>query len=524
MDELEKNLPEDFWRKAFDEAAETPPPRVWTGIERRLDESDGPTILPLWGAGLASSRPFIWGTGLAAAVAVVLVGWWAIHTQTANQSVQQRSDAASTVAATKTAPTSPSALGKRLNQAGNKASVSVPEESFVALNQKTKRPNHRSFAAQSRPSLDVRIAQISPTHTADGYSSERALPVLSVAPVPFQRPGSFRTASSRATFASFTSTYQPTVANTASPSFEQEVAYMQLANKPMRFRKLGAIQRIVWLNPASWVGASEAVSEPEHNQKKKSTRDVWASASVMPGSFNPMVAVRSATPAFVNSLNYTAAADQSSVSSRANFSVAYQASAGVQLTDHWSIESGVGYLMGRSTIETPVQTPMIATIASLTTKGAGNLYVNALRNSSATVKAASYDNTISAANTQNYDAHNQQYLANNYQYVQVPVQVGYQLRPRKRLSLALLGGLITNIFVKNTVADEVVVTSKDGVYRPLSWSATLGARFRYRPSQQWSASLAGLYQPSLGLGTQTDSQVQTHPTAAGMSFGVDYHF
>ena len=49
MDELEKNLPDDFWRKAFEEAAETPPPRVWNTIERRLDESDGPKVLPLWG-------------------------------------------------------------------------------------------------------------------------------------------------------------------------------------------------------------------------------------------------------------------------------------------------------------------------------------------------------------------------------------------------------------------------------------------------------------------------------------------
>ena len=108
--------------------------------------------------------------------------------------------------------------------------------------------------------------------------------------------------------------------------------------------------------------------------------------------------------------------------------------------------------------------------------------------------------------------------------MQVPVQVGYQLRPRKKLSMAVLGALLTNIFVTNTVGDALVVTSKDGVYRPVSLAATMGARLRYRPSRQWSASVAGVYQPALESSTKADAQVQSHPTSAGMSFGVDYHF
>ena len=57
-----------------------------------------------------------------------------------------------------------------------------------------------------------------------------------------------------------------------------------------------------------------------------------------------------------------------------------------------------------------------------------------------------------------------------------------------------------------------------------SLAATMGARFRYQPTGQWSASLAGSYQPSLGPVTQASSQVQSRPTTAGMTFGVDYHF
>jgi hypothetical protein len=149
-------------------------------------------------------------------------------------------------------------------------------------------------------------------------------------------------------------------------------------------------------------------------------------------------------------------------------------------------------------------------------------HVSSAANSTASFDYNGVGSRYSLQNTYNPQA--RQSITNDYQFVQVPVQVGYQLRPRKRLGLALLGGFLSNIFVRNTVGDELVITSKDGIYRPVSWAATLGARFRYRPSRQWSASLAGVYQPSLGPGTRPESAVQTRSTAAGMSFGIDYHF
>ena len=281
-------------------------------------------------------------------------------------------------------------------------------------------------------------------------------------------------------------------------------------------------------------------------QPKREAREVWASVSMMPGAFNPSVAIQSAQNSSVQTAFTRADAlsnttvSQPSVNSRASFSVAYQAGAGIQLTERWSVESGVGYLAGRSTVDSPVQTSVL-NFQSVNNSYSGqvaNLYVDALRNSSRNALSASNNSTANsivasadyAVGNKQYNALNsynpqtRQSLSNDYQFVQVPVQVGYQLRPRKRLGLALLGGFLSNIFVRNTVDDQLVVTAKDGVYRPVSWAATVGARFRYRPSRQWSASLAGLYQPSLGSGTRPESTVQTRPTSTGMSFGIDYHF
>ena len=300
-----------------------------------------------------------------------------------------------------------------------------------------------------------------------------------------------------------------------------------LRGKPIRLHEFGHIYRIVWFR------SSERTAQPEISTLKQKSRDLWASASIMPGAFNPMVSVQMASLAnagVAKSMSMTNGAYQAqSVTSRANFSIAYQFTAGMLLNKRWSIETGVGFLAGRSTVDTPAQLSANGIVATNDIRATtGNLYTDALRNSSANgIKSTSLDQANFANNgyvQPAYSDKTRQMLTNNYQFVQVPVQVGYQLRPKKRLSLAVLGGIISNIFVRNTIDNEIIVTTKDEIYRPVSFAAIVGARFRYQPSAQWSASLAGIYQPSIGLVTLAHSQVQSQPTTAGMTLGVDYHF
>ena len=537
MDELDKNLPDDFWRKAFEEAAETPPPRVWNTIERRLDESDGPKILPLWGTGLASSRPLMWAAGLAAGLALLLVGWWALHTQPATQTIAHQSTVqtssvgnAEQMAASRPAPATnaPTRPAGQLNRPP--ATVTGSVEEFL--------PTEGNLATSAHRQVPPRLETLADV-TAQPTMKDAGNTLVTPQPTVSSRSSAFAASSVQQSGAQSRMdaiAYAP-VADVPSSAFNQtaSVAYEQLRGKPMYFRKLPAVQRIVWIRPA------EIGSEPAVAKSTAKKRDMWASVSMMPGVFDPSVAVRSvAQPSFYNSFNNTASAlssnafsQSSSVNSRANFSVAFQAGAGVQVTDRWSIESGVGYLSGRSTVETPSQQPLASIqmdiLANRNTGGSNTLFTDALRNSVQTSKAAvggvqaSYTSADKMA-YRNQAYSSQQSLTNDYQFVQVPVQVGYQLRPRKRLSMAVLGGLLTNIFVRNTVGNELVVTAKDGVYRPVSLAAIMGARFRYRPSNRWSASLAGVYQPSLESATKSDAQVESRPTSAGMSFGVDYHF
>lgn len=528
----EQNVPDELWRRVFDEAAETPPPRVWSAIERQLDEPGNARVLPLWGAMML--RPAVWGTGLAAAVALLLVGIWLIRTEPARQPAVARLQPAQTgqSAETYTAKVQQQSLiadGERAT-----ATLRPKKPSGVtAMSPAFSVGEPQSVAVSSTPNPKSQIAGRSankffndPPFIVDG----RAMP-----PAESGRPGnreSMPIALLPAARYALTAMQSSHSDQTEESDLTKSIAMERLASRGVHLYEMRPIQRIVWFQPA------DATVPVVEEQVRVAAKTRWASVSVMPGAFNPGVSV--ALPAYANAAVSAPALGQrtgtaSAVSSRANVSVAFQAGAGMQLTDRWSVESGVGYLAGRSTVSSPAAQPVYSFAQSsylnTTTSIAGNLYVDLLRSQTGKTsgnRTAGAANDFLISNTNPYTNlsgyNNQRAVASNYAFVQVPVQVGYELRPRKRLTLAVLGGLITSIFVKNTVDDALVVKANDGVYKPVALVASMGARFRYRSSERWSASLAGVYQPSLTATTRSDSPVQTNPTTTGMTFGVDYHF
>lgn len=559
MSDFEQNIPDDFWRKAFEEAAEVPPPRVWDAVEHRLNEDNGPKILPLWGAGLASSRPLIWSMGVAAAVALLLVGrWLVVPVPSGNQVAVQQTPGQANRAVTGQTPmptdrlSSPNQAPARPSVPGEQAgeSVAVNQESSARLRDGQATPVQRK--KQLTPELTAQPVLVPTDALAGTVDARQSQPadkqrIQSTHPTIASVRVTTRTMKRMSLLDDDTVALLPLPTNllaletdalptsTLPTSAGQTLFFEPIRTSALQLREPGSIQRIVWFRPA------ESPAGPVV-QPARTKQEVWASVSMMPGAFDPSLTVQSVQSvpnsfADASTLN-TAYTNQPLVSSRANFSVAYQAGAGIQLTERWSVESGVGYLAGRSTVESPVQTTALTfqAVGGAYSGQQANLYVDALRTSSSRMSANNALSNSSIAGFSNlpantryavqnsYNPQTRQSLTNDYQFVQVPVQVGFQLRPRKRLSLALLGGLLSNIFVRNTVGDNLVITTRDGVYRPVSWAATLGARFRYRPSRQWSASLAGVYQPSLGPGTRPESAVQTRPTSTGLSFGIDYHF
>lgn len=543
---------EALWRKAFEEASEMPPSRVWDAIERRLDEEDERGIIPLWGAvagagssagasGLAVVRPWVrWSAAAAAAVVALTIGWWSLQTPVT------KPEAIASLRPSANQLSSKSKPGERTNKQFDNASLPTDRTASLAKNaaadqsfstDKTANPLLANKLAR-QPQVAMAKAKSGPEYRIEkgdvlaDLAAEKTMQTITDRPKGSELAVNADRGNGNGPVALMA---QPGMAasgqvavseGSVAPEAVAVLSIEPLTSRPMRVSMYGT-QRMVWFRPAL---------EPIEIQTNQPVdkRQLWASASVMPSSFNPAVSLQSAAPAglsFANSAtkNNSVSARQV-INSQANLSVAYQLATGMELGKHWTLETGVGYLEANSTVTSPTQTILAALPSAMASElRTSNLYADVLRNTASSVSNDKYTQASPGtgsfvSNSNLYDNNRSQKLSNNYQFVQIPVQVGYQLRPRKRLGVAMLGGLLTNWFMRNKVDESVTITSSDGIYRTVTLAATTGLRFRYRPTQRWSASLAGVYQHALQNGTRATIDVQTRPQTVGMSMGVDYHF
>lgn len=545
-------------RRLFDEAAEAPPPRVWDAIERELDEDDRDrvVVIPFW------SRPATWAWSAAAVVTLLLVGWWSLRNagdqpMQAAPSVAAQSNTNESSVAQPSGEATPANQLAQTGERGNRPTHlsspqgSAPVEAPAGLSEPSPRVSDAdspAVIAQARKPQNADIGNVpaglteNPTDAlaqnqgAGSKTPRRATAGAGGVPTPPRSlDGPAGTPPQELAIARVNETTEtasalppaasnPVVAQGAS-SVAEPVAIASLDTRPFRPNTMYGTQRIVWFRP------DEDLSAPAELTQSRQKAEQWASVSVTPSSFNPTVGLKPALTTYGNAfaqLGNAAVADLS-LKSEPNRSIAYQISAGRQLGERWSIETGVGYLEARSTVVSPTQTLVASMVGSA--NRSSSLYADVLQNSRPSASNDRTSNTPSKGGTSNplqnsnvYDAQIAQNLTNNYTFVQIPVQMGFQLRPRKRFGMSLLGGLLTNLFVRNTVNDQISVTNSDGVYRPVTLSASTGLRFRYRPTGRWSASMAGIFQQALQRGTRESSDLTIRPQTMGVSVGLDYHF
>jgi hypothetical protein len=304
-----------------------------------------------------------------------------------------------------------------------------------------------------------------------------------------------------------------------------EASYIK--NKMTASKNPAPISRIVWYR------APEIAIEPQ--DKGSSKNEYWAALTATPMSFNPMAAVHSSlNQAYVanNAVQQGSRQAVSPLQNQAQISMAWQASSGVQFSKHWSVEAGVQYLNGRSQVQNN------ASVTNVFTNQTENLLVNAIRNSNPSLPqlaAAPSNNYANFApsladktgllNSANLAVvSSDQVVSNNFQYLQVPVQIGYHILPERRISYSVLGGLMANVFLKNTINGSLEINPSDQIYRQMSVAGSAGLRVNYHPTHHWSGSLTGSYQQSLQSGTDSNAQLQVHPQAIGVGFGLNYHF
>jgi hypothetical protein len=562
--------PNPYWKRAFEEAAESPPPRVWDAVERQLDLDDEDGIIPLWQhrQGQQSMLFGRWVAGIAASLLLLLGGWWVWHRDSALRPGTEMASAKKASPATQqgrlpaNVPAADEAVALKAPNvpASPLATATYPTRARRPLAE----PPVRQRTQPSTTNQPDAIATRQPTASDDdneqvviGRVTMSVVVTESMSAQPVSQPArtqfdeSIRVGYGRAANAGT----PPALPQSLLPASGQPVVNQSFANvsqvatpgvvakqsfvaqaQPMASTSKPAQQPAqAYEAPADAALAEVAVT------KQQSRRAVWVSAGMTASAFDPAIAARpSVVPslAFANSIGNNQASVQRaavapSLEANRGAAVAFQAAVGVPLGEHWAIETGVGYLSSQAGVasanrlasasavaksETGVQTYYTDLVTSrLTTSGIAN------QASVPSGFAADRTNSLDP-NTARYDAIASQAVSNTYQFVQVPAQVSYEFRPRRKFGLAFLTGLVSNWFVKNTISESVTVKASDGIYRPVTMAGTAGVRLRYRTSRQWSASLAGTFQQNLQSLTQNDVSFQVLPQQMGLIFSVDKHF
>lgn len=500
--------PDESWRKAFENASETPPERVWEAIESRLDKDRDPPIIPFWYNAFPSVS--LWQlSGVAAAVLLVVAGWWlwpATPVTAPSVAVSTKAPAAADVETMPIRVQQPDKLAAKPQYSGFQKNSSLPI---------------RSDKSQSIGVLNNR--------RVSAFGPDAPIDVTLLSALPQQRPAENQTTR----IAAASTIAQPTTPNVAvGESAKPQSLVSEAGANPVAALSADSAKTVAFQakpqTPTDSVSALPSVSSdavlgseaaPAHKPKKQTW---WVSASAMPGVFASTLDVSANT----NQPSFASNAAAVPISTRNGQAMAIQVSVGKKLTNHWEVETGVGYLHGSSTIQTVQQPPSISNAPQNP-----NFYTGLVQQSGqaqsvlfdmisgSTFKSPSATYQSIAAPTQLPVS-----LVNSYDWVQLPLQVNYEFRPNKRLNLALLTGWITNLFIKNTVDKEVIVRGDAGAYQPVFWSASLGTRIRIRPTTRWSASLAALYQPTIGQTTKPFSLLNGQFSTTGLRFSTEYNF
>ncbi len=552
MNQSEKPKFEQDWQRAFESAAESPPPAAWHAIEARLDAQETAVVPLLWW-----KNPKVWYAA-AAVVALLLVSWPILESY-------RTDDPATRLAAGRTTSPGPSGAMELPGKATPDPGV-YTSDGNASSGTKSK-ANERTAQAEeageaffppaasgvNEPSERVAVGEsrqpIFPPSQKNLAIEENSASTFTDSPSLSQTPKDTKVSEIETKFNQSRGLLDATP-NALVPHTPTVIVITQSTRKipvgadaseelnrvikgsstvPLRTKALtqpiaalSAVDGLTQVNvdfrePA--IKSDLEIFKAAHPRRSR-VRELWAGLSLMPALFNPRTNVTSAPRAFASA---NASRQSLSNASQARLSYAVQAQAGKQLSKRWSVETGVSYLRGNSTFASD------GYVLDAVTSRSANVLEDALHSNS-----LNYNSFKNSASPQNLDLSAGSYIdfdqrtTNDFRYVQVPVQAGYTLNPDGRLNYTVLGGVVANLFLQNQIENREgyvsVNTADDGLYRALNWSATTGVRVNYRLSDHWNATLTGSYQKAIASILKGDGVLDARPQLYGVAWGVRYVF
>ncbi|UTA68032.1 hypothetical protein [Emticicia sp. 21SJ11W-3] len=496
----EQNNFEEEWRKAFENAAMTPSEELWGRIESELDKKKKRPFLFFL-------KPSLMATGLAAALALVL-GGILFFNETPKADIAQTND--------------------RIVKDQN-ASGTMPENRLGVSPTGKATTNNPSLIATKESKTsgtgtpDLKNSRITIAANSNIAASKRPETSVAVYLLPTDGAGKSGIAglARNTNENSVAVTAEPLLAsahNLGSPEKLDSKKYSHFGSRyTMKRNKLAFDAETDEESPNTalaaneskfWVGLQSGVAPFDPNMKLGNLNSMAYSAA----SDYAQLTNASNSPSDKGSLSVSRPRNDVKNGVAINSGIAF----GVRVSKKWHIESGVRYLRGNSTLETN------------TYAFQNNGYVNTflgnylLQNSAQNYSQVKNSNTVVADASQ---------FGNRYEYLMIPMQMAYEVGLTKKMSLNLLAGFSTDIFLQNSIFTDKglvrgknTINSENNIYKPVNFSGLGGVRASYMLNRHWQANIGTSYQRALFSGMTSAVNINMQMQMFGINYGFNYRF
>lgn len=514
MEFQKQNNFEEEWRKAFEGASVPPSDELWGRIESELDKKKkrSPFLFFL--------KPSLMATGLAAALALVLGGILFFNRETntdvalnptkpvqdkintptpqptsTSKPVETPTIGQEDLASVETLPKVDNAPKEGQMKVGNKPAY-IYSESIAAVNARKieSKGSDLPTAAINQPTVIADNTAIANTNPDKTTQDKEVITTLSPETL----------TESRITLAS--------VDNLDSKKYRYLGSRYTMNRNKLAF-DAEAIENIENTALASndskfWVGLQSGVAPFDPNMKFSNLNSLAYSSA------NEYAQLANGSVASPGDKNVQVSRPQNDI--KAGLAINSGVSVGYKIAKKWHVESGVRYLRGNSTLETN------------TYSFQNNGYVNTFLGDYLLQNSAKDYSMVGNSNTVVADASK---FNNRYEYLMVPMQVGYEIGLTKKLGLNVLAGISTDIFLQNSIfTDNGLVRGKNTIsndskiYKPVNFSGLGGLRASYLISKHWQANIGTSYQRALFSGMHSSVDLNMRLQMFGINYGFNYRF
>ena len=520
MEPLKQNNFEEEWQRAFENASISPPNDMWDKIERELDRKKRHPFLFIL-------RPSAIASGVAAALLLVLGGLFFLNksaVENQKTSAQNTSTSKSSIEST----IERAKIGESIAKIPNSTQATTNNEAIASVEKADQVSNNFSLKNQKKSSYFSN--KVKPQHT-DKFAESTLLMVTAKVDV---QEGNYNSISKEIAGQGIDNKHVIGEKEVAlidnSRNLLTEINTLEskkyiyfgssrtLNRKKIEFDYEASETQVLASNESKfWLGIQSGVSPFDPNMKlvglntfALQAADNFAKASNTPSVPNTgAIAGQPAGPVVVSQPKN---AIKSGIGINTGFAFGYK------VAKKWNIESGIRYLRGNSTLQ------------SNTYAFQQNGYVNTfladylLQNSSNSMAIAAQNsiNTVVADASQ---------FNNRYEYLMIPMQLGYEIGLSKKLGLNILAGISTDIFLQNTIAhkntfvqEKSTINNTNNIYKPLNVSGLGGIRASYLLSKHWQVNMGSSYQHSLFSGINSSTALQMRLRMFGVNYGLNYRF